>query len=52
MPQRTETDSRRMLRQLRDEMASAQPGQERLDRITTIIARSMGTDVCSIYLFS
>jgi phosphotransferase system enzyme I (PtsP) len=40
-----------MLRQLRDEMASAQPGQERLDRITTIIAQSMGTDVCSIYLF-
>ncbi|NBB96587.1 MAG: phosphoenolpyruvate--protein phosphotransferase [Alphaproteobacteria bacterium] len=51
MPHRTETDSRRMLRQLRDEMASAQPGQERLDRITTIIAQSMGTDVCSIYLF-
>jgi len=50
MPHRTETDSRRMLRELRDEMASAQPGQERLDRITTIIAESMGTDVCSIYL--
>ncbi len=51
MPHRTETDSRRMLRQLRDAMAQAGPGQERLDRITTIIAQSMGTEVCSIYLF-
>ncbi len=51
MPHRTETDSRKLLRRLRDEMSIADPGQERLDRITTIIAESMGVDVCSIYLF-
>lgn len=51
MPHRTETDSRKLLRRLRDEMSRSGPGQERLDRITTIIAESMGVDVCSIYLF-
>lgn len=51
MPHRTETDSRILLRRLRDEMAQSGPGQERLDRITTIIAESMRTDVCSVYLF-
>ncbi len=51
MPHRTETDSRKLLRRLRDEMAVSNPGQERLDRITTIIAEAMGVDVCSIYLF-
>ena len=51
MPHRTETDSRKLLRKLRDEMSLANPGQERLDRITTIITESMGVDVCSIYLF-
>ncbi|TVP73471.1 MAG: phosphoenolpyruvate--protein phosphotransferase [Rhodobacteraceae bacterium] len=51
MPHRTETDSRKLLRRLRDAMSVASPGQERLDRITTIIAESMGVDVCSIYLF-
>lgn len=51
MPHRTETDSRKLLRRLRDEMSLSNPGQERLDRITTIIAESMGVDVCSIYLF-
>ena len=50
MPHRTETDSRMLLRRLRDEMAQSGPGQERLDRITTIIAESMNTDVCSVYL--
>ncbi|MGY6548569.1 MAG: phosphoenolpyruvate--protein phosphotransferase [Roseinatronobacter sp.] len=50
MPNRTETDSRKLLRRLRDEMAVSSPGQERLDRITTIIAESMGVDVCSLYL--
>jgi phosphotransferase system, enzyme I, PtsP len=50
MPHRTETDSRMLLRRLRDEMAQSGPGQERLDRITTIIAESMHTDVCSVYL--
>ncbi|MFN4057025.1 MAG: phosphoenolpyruvate--protein phosphotransferase [Roseinatronobacter sp.] len=50
MPQRTQTDSRILLRSLRDAMAQSGPGQERLDRITTIIAQSMRTDVCSVYL--
>lgn len=31
-------------------MAEAAAGQERLDRITHLIADSMGTEVCSIYL--
>jgi phosphotransferase system enzyme I (PtsP) len=39
-----------LLRSLRDAMAQSAPGQERLDRITTIIADSMHTDVCSVYL--
>ncbi len=50
MPHRTETDSRKLLRRLRDEMSLSAPGQERLDRITTIIAESMGVEVCSVYL--
>ncbi len=32
-------------------MAEESAGQERLDRITEIIAEQMGADVCSIYLF-
>ncbi|SDW79673.1 phosphoenolpyruvate--protein phosphotransferase [Roseicitreum antarcticum] len=51
MPERTETESRKLLRRLRDTLAEAGAGQERLDRITTIIAESMQTEVCSIYLF-
>lgn len=51
MSERTETESRKLLRRLRDAMASDEPGQARLDRITEIIADSMGTEVCSIYLF-
>ena len=46
-----ETESRKLLRRLRDAMASEAAGQERLDHITNIIASSMGTEVCSIYLF-
>ena len=46
-----ETESRKLLRRLRDTMASEAAGQERLDHITHIIADSMGTEVCSIYLF-
>ncbi len=42
--------SRRILRQLREELACEAPGQERLDRITRTIAEGMGFDVCSIYL--
>lgn len=51
MAERTESESRKLLGRLRDTMASETAGQERLDRITHLIADSMGTEVCSIYLF-
>ena len=51
MPHRLETQSRKLLRRLRDTLAEPGNGQERLDRITRLIAESIGTDVCSIYLF-
>ena len=51
MPDRTETESRKLLRRLRDTLAEPGKGQERLDNITHLIADSMGTEVCSIYLF-
>ncbi len=51
MPERSETESRKLLRRLRDTLAEPGAGQERLDRITHIIADSMETQVCSIYLF-
>jgi phosphotransferase system enzyme I (PtsP) len=48
---RQESESRKLLGRLRDTLAEDSAGQERLDRITHLIADSMGTDVCSIYLF-
>ncbi|HSF63735.1 MAG TPA: putative PEP-binding protein, partial [Paracoccaceae bacterium] len=51
MAERTESESRKLLRRLRDSLAEPGKGQERLDRITHLIADSMGTEVCSIYLF-
>lgn len=51
MPERLETESRKLLRRLRDTLAEPSAGQERLDRITHLIADSMRTQVCSIYLF-
>jgi phosphotransferase system, enzyme I, PtsP len=51
MPDRTESESRKLLRRLRDTLAEPGAGQERLDRIVRIIASSMRTQVCSIYLF-
>ncbi|MCB1409391.1 MAG: hypothetical protein KDK22_07605, partial [Rhodobacteraceae bacterium] len=51
MQDRSESESRRLLRRLRDTLAEPGEGQERLDRITGLIADSMRTDVCSIYLF-
>jgi phosphotransferase system enzyme I (PtsP) len=45
-----ETDSRRLLQRLRAALAEGGGGQGRLDRITGLIAESMATDVCSIYL--
>ncbi len=51
MSERTETESRKLLGRLRDAMASDVAGQARLDKITHLIADSMGTEVCSVYLF-
>ncbi|WP_127105015.1 phosphoenolpyruvate--protein phosphotransferase [Pararhodobacter zhoushanensis] len=51
MQDRSESDSRRLLQRLRDTLAEPGQGQERLDRIVGLIAESMNTDVCSIYLF-
>jgi phosphotransferase system enzyme I (PtsP) len=51
MADRSESDSRKLLRRLRDVLATPAKGQERLDRITHLIADSMKTEVCSIYLF-
>ena len=50
MADRIDSDSRKLLRRLRDTLAEEGEGQERLDHITHLIADSMGTDVCSIYL--
>lgn len=42
--------SSKLLRRLRDTMAASQEGQERLDQVVDLIAESLGTQVCSIYL--
>lgn len=42
--------SRSLLKRLKETLAEEGEGQKRLDRITHLIADSMGTDVCSIYL--
>ena len=46
----TDSESRKLLSRLQAAMAEGGAGQERLDRITHLIADSMGTEVCSIYL--
>lgn len=51
MPDGTESESRKLLGRLREVMASSDAGQARLDKITHLIADSMGTEVCSVYLF-
>ena len=51
MPERKDSDSRKLLRRLRETLAAPGGGQDRLDQITHRIADSMGTQVCSIYLF-
>ncbi|SFD93104.1 phosphoenolpyruvate--protein phosphotransferase [Roseivivax sediminis] len=51
MSDRTESESRKLLGRLRDTMAEEAAGQARLDKITHLTADSMGTEVCSIYLF-
>lgn len=51
MAEREETESRKLLGRLRDAMASDAPGQTRLNKITHLIADSIGCEVCSVYLF-
>ena len=51
MVQQSESESRKLLRRLRDSLAEDSAGQARLDHITEIIAEEMRTEVCSIYLF-
>ena len=51
MADQTESESRKLLGRLREAMAESAAGQARLDRITGLIAHSMATEVCSIYLF-
>ena len=46
MADRTESESRKLLRRLRDTLAEPGAGQERLDRITHLIADSIGSEVC------
>ena len=50
MPNKIESDSRKLLGRLRDTMAEEAKGQDRLDKITQLIASTTGTEVCSIYL--
>ena len=50
MPNKIESDSRKLLGRLRDTMAEEAKGQERLDKITLLISSTIGTEVCSIYL--
>lgn len=51
MAERAESESRKLLGRLRDTMAEQSAGQARLDKITHLTADSMGSEVCSIYLF-
>ncbi|MDJ0825377.1 MAG: phosphoenolpyruvate--protein phosphotransferase [Rhodobacter sp.] len=51
MADQTESESRKLLGRLRDTLAEEGAGQARLDRITHLIADSMQTEVCSVYLF-
>ena len=51
MSERSDSDSRKLLRRLREVLGAKAKGQERLDRIPHLIADSMKTEVCSIYLF-
>ncbi|SMY06558.1 phosphoenolpyruvate--protein phosphotransferase [Flavimaricola marinus] len=51
MPDRTESESRKLLGRLQAALAEDSAGQARLNRIVRLIASSMQTEVCSIYLF-
>ena len=50
MPTTKGVESRVLLQRLRDTLAEQGEGQERLDKITHLIADSMEAEVCSIYL--
>ena len=51
MPERIETESRKLLGRLRTALAESSEGQARLNKVVELIASSMKTEVCSIYLF-
>lgn len=51
MAERSDSESRKLLGRLREALAEDSAGQARLDKITKLIASSIGTEVCSIYLF-
>ncbi|MEL6521758.1 MAG: phosphoenolpyruvate--protein phosphotransferase [Pseudomonadota bacterium] len=51
MAQNGDSGSRRLLGRLRETLAQAAEGQERLNRIVSLISHEMGTNVCSVYLF-
>lgn len=51
MPHTVESESRKLLGRLQRALAEDGAGQERLDRIVDLIATSLTTEVCSIYLF-
>ena len=51
MVQSKESESRKLLGRLREALAEDSAGQARLDKITKLIGSSIGTEVCSIYLF-
>jgi len=46
-----ESESRKLLGRLQRALAEEGAGQERLDKIVDLIATSLITEVCSIYLF-
>ncbi len=50
MPTTKGVESHVLLKRLRDTLADQAEGQERLDKITHLIANSMDAEVCSIYL--
>ncbi|WP_458791119.1 phosphoenolpyruvate--protein phosphotransferase [Yoonia sp. MH D7] len=51
MPERVDSESRKLLGRLRTALAVSGEGQARLNKVVEIIADSMRADVCSIYLF-
>ena len=51
MPDRIESESRKLLGALRAALSENTAGQARLNKIVGLIAHSMQTEVCSIYLF-